>query len=197
MKKLVLQLASIGDKYLNKSQQGFSLLELMATVLIIAIVTMMTMPLLQNQIAVREIDTIARRFISHAHFARQQALHLGQPVHLIPISGDQWEAGWIVKSGCIGMPAKVGCIEQRWFAQANIEPIFFKGGGKPFVDPNSGKKGILFNAAGSAKTAHGGFVANRLILGHERAPNLERQMILGSGGRWRICDPATDAKHCH
>jgi type IV fimbrial biogenesis protein FimT len=75
---------------LNKSQLGFSLLELMAVILIIAIAAMMTMPLLQEQIAVREIETIARRFISHAHFARQQALHLGQPVHLVPISGDRW-----------------------------------------------------------------------------------------------------------
>ena len=179
------------------SKNGFSLLELMAVVLIIAIAAMTTMPLLQQQIAVREIDTIARRFITHAHFARQQALHLGQPVLLVPISGDQWEAGWVVKSDCIGKKVKEGCIDKPWFAQACITPIYFKGGGKQFIDPNSGKKGILFNAAGAAKTAHGGFVANRLILGHSRAPGLERQMILGSGGRWRICDPQSDAKRCH
>ena len=182
---------------MNKSQLGFSLLELMAVILIIAIAAMMTMPLLQEQIAVREIETIARRFISHAHFARQQALHLGQPVHLVPISGDRWEAGWVVKSGCIGKLVKVGCIDKPWLSQANIDPIYFKGGGKQFIDPNSGKKGILFNAAGAAKTAQGGFVANRLILGHSRVPDLERQMILGSGGRWRICDPARDTKRCH
>ena len=169
----------------------------MAVILIIAIAAMMTMPLLQEQIAAREIETIARRFIAHAHFARQQALHLGQPVHLVPISGDQWETGWIVKSGCIGKLVKAGCIDKSWFSQGSIDPIYFKGGGKQFIDPNSGKKGVLFNAAGAAKTAQGGFVANRLILGHSRAPDMERQMILGSGGRWRICDPARDAKRCH
>jgi type IV fimbrial biogenesis protein FimT len=182
---------------LNKLKDGFSLLELMAVVLIIAIATIATMPLLQEQIAAREIDTIARRFINHAHFARQQALHLGQPVRLVPISGDQWEAGWVVKSGCIGKYVQPGCIDKSWFTQAGIKPIYFKGGGKQFVDPHSGKKGILFNAAGAAKTAQGGFVANRLILGHSRSPDLERQMILGSGGRWRICDPTRDAKRCH
>ena len=207
MKKLALQLVSIGDKYLNKhiqllrskinQQSGFSLLELMAVILIIAIVAMMTMPLLQEQIATREIDTIARRFITHAHFARQQAIYLGRPVRLAPNSGDDWESGWAVKSGCIGKGVSTGCIEKIWFAQAGIEPIYFKGGGKQFIDPHSGKKGILFNAAGAAKTAQGGFVANRLILAHDRAPYLERQMILGSGGRWRICNPATDAKRCH
>lgn len=169
----------------------------MAVVLIIAIAAMTAMPLLQEQVAAREIDTIARRFIAHAHFARQQALYLGQPVRLIPGSGDRWEAGWVINSGCIGKLVKAGCIEKSWFSQPDIAPIYFKGGGNQFIDPHSGKKGILFNAAGAAKTAHGGFVANRLILGHHRAPGLERQMILGSGGRWRICDPARDAKRCH
>ena len=207
MKRQVSQLVLTGDKSLNDLKQclsqrchsefGLSLLELMAVVLLIAIVAMMTMPVLQEQIAAREIETIARRFIAHAHFARQQALHLGRPVHLVPISDDQWEMGWVVKSGCISKPMKAGCIEKPWFSQAGIDPIYFKGGGKQFIDPNSGKKGILFNAAGAAKTAHGGFVANRLILGHSRAPDLERQMILGSGGRWRICDPERDAKRCH
>jgi type IV fimbrial biogenesis protein FimT len=180
-----------------KFELGFSLLELMVVVLIIAIAAMTTIPLLQEQLAAREIDTIARRFIAHAHFARQQALYLGQPVRLLPSSGDQWEAGWVVKSGCIGRVVQPACTEKPWLAQASIDPIYFKGGGKQFIDPNSGKRGILFNAAGAAKTAQGGFVANRLILGHQRVPELERQMILGSGGRWRICDPARDAKRCH
>jgi type IV fimbrial biogenesis protein FimT len=203
MKRLVLHPELTGGKSLSKliqhlrQQSGFSLLELMAVVLIITIVAMMTMPLLQEQIAARQIDTIARRFIAHAHFARQQAIYLGQAVRLGPSSGEDWDSGWVVKSGCISKSASAGCIEKPWFAQASIEPIYFKGGGKQFIDPHSGKKGILFNAAGAAKTAQGGFVANRLILGHDRAPALERQMILGSGGRWRICDPATDAKRCH
>lgn len=166
-------------------------------VLIIAIIAMMTMPLLQEQIASREIDAIARRFIADAHFARQQALHLGQPVRLVPNFDDHWETGWVVKSGCNARPTTVGCIEKTWLSHSNIDPVYFKGGGKQFIDPHSGRRGISFNAAGAAKTAHGGFVANRLILGHAHYPNLERQMILGSGGRWRICNPLIGARRCH
>jgi type IV fimbrial biogenesis protein FimT len=169
----------------------------MAVVLIIAIMSVITMPLLQEQIAAREIDTIARRFIVHAHFARQQALHLGQAVIIAPARENHWETGWLIRSGCTTRPLKADCIAKYWFSQGSIEPIYFKGGGKQFIDPHFGQKGILFNAAGAAKTAQGGFVANRLVLGHHRAPNLERQLILGSGGRWRICDPARDAKRCH
>jgi len=199
MKSLALLHASIGGKRLNKNNlsQGSSLLELMVVILIVAIIVMITMPLLQNQIAAREIDSVARRFITHAHFARQQALHLGEQVLLAPSNEIGWDDGWAVQSGCITRAAKSNCTSKYWFSHGKIDPIYFKGGGKHFVDPHSGKRGILFNAAGAAKSGQGGFVANRLILGHDRMPGLERQLILGSGGRWRICDPARDAKRCH
>jgi len=168
----------------------------MAVVLIVAIMAMMTMPLLQEQIAKREIETIARRFIAHAHFDRNQALHLGAPVIISPRTKNQWESGWLVRSACIGKPKQVDCNGRNWFSQEGIYPIYFKGGGKGFSDPHSNQLGILFNAAGAAKTGQGGFVANRLILRHQKIPHLERQLILGSGGRWRICDPSTDTKAC-
>jgi len=199
MKSLAQQIASIGANHLNKylPAYGGSLLELMVVILIVAIIAMATMPLLKNQIAAREIDSVARRFIAHAQFARQQALHLGEQVLLAPSTEGSWDDGWIVQSRCIAKGVKSSCRPQYWFSQGVIDPIYFKGGGRQFVDPHSGKRGILFNAAGAAKTGQGGFVANRLILGHDRAPSLERQLILGSGGRWRICDPARDAKRCH
>jgi type IV fimbrial biogenesis protein FimT len=179
-----------------QSFQGSSLLELMVVILIVAIMAMITMPLLQNQIAAREMDSVARRFMTHAHFARQQALYLGESVLLAPATESGWDDGWVVQSGCLVKVAKSSCAPQYWFSQGAIDPVYFKGGGRQFVDPHSQKRGILFNAAGAAKTGQGGFVANRLILGHDRAASLERQLILGSGGRWRICDPARDAKRC-
>ena len=169
----------------------------MVVILIIALMAMITMPLLQHQIGEREIDFISRRFIAHAHFARQQALHLGEQVLLRPSTEFGWDDGWVVYGGCIESATKSNCTPKYWFSQGAIDPVYFKGGGNQFVDPHSGKRGILFNAAGAAKTGQGGFVANRLILGHDRVPSLERQLILDSGGRWRICDPARDAKRCH
>ena len=183
---------------MNNDHQSYGggLLELMVVILIVTIIAMSTMPLLQNQIAAREIDSVARRFIAHAHFARQQALHLGEQVLMAPASEAGWDNGWIVQTGCLVKVAKSGCTPKYWFSQGAIEPIYFKGSGRQFVDPHSQKRGILFNTAGAAKTGQGGFVANRLIMSHYKAPSLERQLILGSGGRWRICDPVRDAKRC-
>lgn len=168
----------------------------MAVVLIIAIIAISTLPLLHEQMAAREIDTIARRFIAHAQFARSQALILGSPMRITPLNGGLWEEGWVVVNVCDEHQPKSTCIERQWISQGDLAQVYFKGGGKQFIDPHTSKRGILFNAAGAAKTAHGGFVANRLILGHDRDPELERQLILGSGGRWRICDPSKDSKAC-
>ncbi len=168
----------------------------MAVVLIIAIMAVMTLPRLHEHLAAREIDIIARRFITHAQFARAQAFTLGMPVRIAPLTDNLWDEGWVVKSGCNDRPLQANCIERLWYSQGDIAPVYFKGGGKQFIDPHTSKRGILFNAAGAAKTAQGGFVANRLILGHDRDSALERQLILGSGGRWRICDPAKDHKAC-
>ena len=168
----------------------------MAVVLIIGIMAVMTIPLLHEQMATREIDIIARRFIAHAQFARAQALTLGMPIHISPLNGNLWDEGWVVKNSCNDRQLKSDCAQRYWLSQGGIAPVYFKGGGKEFIDPHTSKRGILFNAAGAAKTAQGGFVANRLFLGHDRNSTLERQLILGSGGRWRICDPARDAKAC-
>lgn len=168
----------------------------MAVVLIIAIIAISTLPVLHHQTAVREIDIIARRFIAHAQFARAQAFLLGVSVHITPLNGGLWEEGWVVKNACSNRQSKSTCIERHWISQGDLKQVYFKGGGKQFIDPHTSKRGILFNAAGAAKTAQGGFVANRLILGHDRDSRLERQLILGSGGRWRICDPTKDSKAC-
>ena len=176
---------------INK-ERGGSLLELMAVIFIVAILATITMPALQYQIASREIETLARRFISHTHFARHQALYLSKEVYITPRFQNDWNSGWEVKSVC----SKEPCIQKAWFMQESFAPVFIKGGGKQFSGPNSNQRGILFNAAGAAKTQQGGFVANRLILGHLKDPDLERHLILGSGGRWRVCDPHRDAKSC-
>ena len=125
MKKQALLPASIGVKLLNKEcfgQSGSTLLELMAVVLIIAITAAMSMPLLQEQIAAREIDVIARRFIAHAHFACQQALNIGQPVLLTPLKAGPWEDGWIVQGRCSTKQTESSCQPKRCLLYTSPSP---------------------------------------------------------------------------
>jgi len=160
---------------------------MMVVTLIIAIMSSISIPMIQDSLATRQLEWTARSFIEHAHFARQQALYQGEPTQIAPRSGNDWNSGWVIESSL---------SKKTWFMQGSIDPIYFQDGGKQFSGPNASQKRIIFNAAGAAKTAQGGFVANRLILRHRGRSDLERHLILGSGGRWRICDPQSDSKAC-
>jgi prepilin-type N-terminal cleavage/methylation domain-containing protein len=78
------------------STNGHTLLEMMAVVAIVAIMASMGAPLLQQQLAQREVEAVARRFIQHAQFARQAALFGdGLAVQIVPVE-HQWSRGWRV-----------------------------------------------------------------------------------------------------
>lgn len=85
---------------LSDRESGGGLLELMAVVLIITIFATSAMPLLQEQVAARQIDSVARQFIAHAQFARGQALTLGLTAHIAPLQGGLWDKGWLVSIQC-------------------------------------------------------------------------------------------------
>lgn len=166
----------------------------MVALLLTAIVLAFATPRLQEQVAAKQLDVIARKFIMHANFARNQSLHIGGAVRIMPRDDQDWNHGWLVTSGCVSQHASSGCQSHYWLSQEALFPIYFKN--QAFIDPHSQQKGIQFNAAGAAKTTQGGFIANRIIVGHRHYPKMERQLILGSGGRWRICNPDWDKRGC-
>jgi len=166
----------------------------MVVLLMMAIILAFTIARLQEQAAARQLEVISRKWVTHANFARNQALYLGEPVQMLPRNNQDWNGGWVITSGCIAKQLKEDCKARNWFSQEDIYPLYFKNRG--FVDPHAHGVQIQFNATGAAKTGQGGFLANRLIIGHRHYADLERQLILGSGGRWRICNPKTDHKGC-
>jgi type IV fimbrial biogenesis protein FimT len=179
MRKLI---HSSGDD----AENGHTLLEMMAVVAIVAIVASVGTPLLQQQLAEREVETVARRFIQHAQFARQAALFSGAHVHIAPLE-QQWSRGWrLIQTE----------MQQVMLSQGNIAPVEIDERSSGFSGPNGQQKRIGFDVFGSAKSQSGGFVANRMVFRHQHAMGIERHAILSSGGRWRLCNPAQDSRAC-
>ena len=80
----------------DDAANGHTLLEMMAVVAMVAIMTSIGAPLLQQQLARRDVENVARRFIQHAQFARQAALFGdGLIVQIVPVE-HQWSRGWRV-----------------------------------------------------------------------------------------------------
>jgi type IV fimbrial biogenesis protein FimT len=174
---------------------GHTLLEMMAVVAIVAIMASIGAPLLHQQLAEREVETVARRFIQHAQFARQAALlGGGVSVQIVPLEL-QWSRGWRVTQTEM-QSQTAASVEQVLLTQGAITPVEVDERSSGFAGPNGQQKRISFDVFGSAKTQSGGFVANRLVFRHENAPGIERHAILSSGGRWRLCDPSQDSRGC-
>jgi type IV fimbrial biogenesis protein FimT len=174
---------------------GHTLLEMMAIVAIVAVMASIGAPLLQQQLARREVENIARRFIQHAQFARQVALFGdGLTVQIVPIEY-QWSRGWRVIQ--TEMPSQTAAsIQLVLLSQGDIAPVEIDERSSGFGGPNGQHKQIRFDAFGSAKSQSGGFVANRMVFRHQHARGIERHAILSSGGRWRLCDPDQDRRAC-
>ena len=174
---------------------GHTLLEMMAVVAIVAIMASMGAPLLQQQLAQRKVEAVARRFIQHAQFARQAALlGGGVDVQIVPIE-HEWSRGWTVIQTEV-QSQSTASMQQVLLSQGDIAPVVIDERGSGFAGPHGQHKRIGFDAFGSAKSQSGGFVANRIVFRHESARRIERHAILSSGGRWRLCDPDQDSKGC-
>lgn len=174
---------------------GHTLLEMMAVVAIVAMMASIGAPLLQQQLAGREVENVARRFIQHAQFARQAALFGdGLAVQIVPVE-QQWARGWqVIQTEMQSQTA--ASLQQVLLSQGDIAPVEIDERSSGFAGPNGQHKRIGFDAFGLAKSQSGGFVANRIVFRHQHAPGIERHAILSSGGRWRLCDPHQDSKAC-
>jgi type IV fimbrial biogenesis protein FimT len=179
----------------DDAANGHTLLEMMAVVAMVAIMTSIGAPLLQQQLARRDVENVARRFIQHAQFARQAALFGdGLIVQIVPVE-HQWSRGWRVVQTETQSQTAVS-MRQVLLSQGDIAPVEIDERKSGFGGPNGQRKQISFDAFGSAKSQSGGFVANRIVFRHRHAPGIERHAILSSGGRWRLCDPDQDRRTC-
>ena len=174
---------------------GHTLLEMMAVVAMVAIISSIGAPLLQQQLARRDVENVVRRFIQHAQFARQAALFgNGLVVQIVPVE-QQWSRGWrVVQTETQSQTATL--MQHVLLSQGDIAPVEIDERSSGFGGPNGQHKRIGFDVFGSAKSQSGGFVANRMVFRHQHARGIERHAILSSGGRWRLCDPDQDRRAC-
>ena len=84
--------------------RGFTLLELMVTVAIVAILAMLAAPAFDSMLKANRTRTVARELMASLNLARSEAARRGQPVSVCrssdgsscAASGTGWDKGWIV-----------------------------------------------------------------------------------------------------
>ncbi|MEJ2346914.1 MAG: GspH/FimT family pseudopilin [Gammaproteobacteria bacterium] len=89
-----------------KNHFGFTLIELMVTVALAAILLTLAIPSFRTMVLNNRLVTAANAFVADASLARSEAIKRGTTVSIVANAGG-WTNGWTVKLGVGGTTLKV------------------------------------------------------------------------------------------
>lgn len=181
----------------TKAESGFTLIELMVTVSIAAVLMMVAVPSLTTFRRNAELTSITNTLVASINTARTEALKRGVSAMVVPVSnGSIWTNGWVVFVDTDGTRTFGETTDTLVFTQ-NATPNFIAivGNGPAMT----GTPRIIFDPSGYPVTAAGtpgNFTlrVSRTDVSTTSAPEETRLIIAARTGRVRVCKPtsATD-----
>ena len=154
--------------------RGFSLIELLFTLVILAIALAIAAPSFTDQLRNQRASSAAHDLRNALDFARESAVHSGQPVS-VAVIGTDWASGWEVFAD----PDNLGTREPRappLSAHGPLAAIVIR------ADSTS-RRYIHFTARGNSIQSNGAFHSGTLtICGEGRS---SYRIVLNKSGRLR------------
>jgi type IV fimbrial biogenesis protein FimT len=180
--------------------RGFTLIELMITVSIAAILMMVAVPSFTAYRRNAELTSVANKVIGSINAARGEAMKRGMSALVVPLdNGASWNAGWVAfvdKSATRTRTYDASAEGTVAIQQAVPTGITVTGNGTA----EGAVPYIMFDASGFSRTKAGGFGAlalevKRTDVATTDQPEQTRFVIISSTGRVRVCKPtsASDA----
>lgn len=168
----------------NRLQRGFTLIELMVTVAIIAIAMSLVIPSLTTFQRNAELTATANTLLSSINTARSEAMKRGMNAMVVPNDNTNWGLGWIVfvdvdRSGNPTASANIQIAIQEampsYLSLTSLpNPISFK-----------------FDASGFATSSNGSIEIKRNDVPASEVLVQTRKVIVAPTGRVRVCKPAS------
>lgn len=181
-------------RHVKVSARGFTLIELMVTVAIAAVLMLVAVPSLTAFRRNAELTSVANTVIGSMNAARGEAMKRNLSALVVPLdNGANWNAGWVAfvdKSATQTRSydaAAEGIVATQQPVPAGIA-----------VTGNGTAAGavpyIMFDGSGFSRTKAGGFGAlalqiRRTDVTAAEQPEQTRFVIVSSTGRVRVCKP--------
>jgi type IV fimbrial biogenesis protein FimT len=178
--------------------RGFTLIELMVTLALVAILMAVAVPSLTTFQRNAQLTSFSNTMLASINAARGEAMKRGRSAVVVPINGTDWSSGWIVFVD----------VNRNQVYDATSDPMVLTQPAPPsyLVITANGTAAasppyIMFDASGYSKTKVGGFgaltfeVKRNDVTGTVQLTQT-RRIKIASTGRVRVCTPisSTDAQ---
>ena len=174
---------------------GFTLIELMVTIAIAAILLMVAAPSFVTMQRNSELTAAANALVAGINAARGEAMKRGLNAVVVPTDAASWRNGWtvFVDTGTArnGTLDASDIVVQQQPALAGYFAVSASGTAAEAVPY------MMFDASGYSKTKAGGFGPLTLSIARNDLSGASvgeetRRVIVARTGRARVCKPSTD-----
>jgi type IV fimbrial biogenesis protein FimT len=178
----------------HRTAQGFTLIELMVTLAILAVLMAVAAPSFSDIRKNSELGGVANNFLAALNTARAEGMKRNMNTMVTPVNGDNdWSKGWLV------------------FVDVDRDQVYSSGdllitqadAPLPYIAITAASGGtagetvsyLLFDGSGFAKTKSGGFGANTVAIARNDVASTQysqiRRVKVAKTGRVRVCTPKT------
>lgn len=174
--------------------QGFTLIELMVSIALIAVLMMVAAPSLTTFQRNAELTSISNSLLASINAARGEAMKRGQYAMVVPAVGNDWGSGWVVfvdidRSSDFDAADDVSILSREALPSYLEIPT-------PTGTANESPPYLMFDASGYSKNKAGGFGAVTFEIRRNDVSGAEqlrqtRRVKIASTGRVRVCTPAS------
>ena len=172
------------------SQRGFTLIELMVTVAVVAVLMLVAAPGYSSFQRNSELTSRANSLLAAINAARGEAMKRGSYATVVPLNGTQWNSGWIVfvdvnRNGVYDSGTDI----QLYTADALPNYLSLVGNGNAGL----GTPYVSFDASGYSKTIGQSFGNLTLEFSRTDVATTDysqiRRVKVATTGRVRVCTP--------
>lgn len=167
--------------------RGFTLIEMMVAIAVLAILLSIGLPAFGGLIDSQRLDTSANTLIRSVQFTRSEAARRNQHVTMAPLDA-HWHSGWLI------------FIDANNNGQHDSGEIILREDKPPSttrIHANASLASyVRYNAQGESQLLNGGFQAGTFSFCPNRSGAEGRQLIINRVGRARMQRAVIAAKNC-